>query len=222
MSRTLLAALPVVAFVPVLASPAAAQVRERLDAATIAFEEIMQVPDKSIPADLLRKAACLVLVPGLKKGAFIVGANYGRGFVLCRGNGGRWSTPGGVRMEGGSVGLQIGGSDTDVFMLVMNERGADKLLSSQFTIGGDATAAAGPVGRQTTAQTDAAMRAEILSWSRSRGVFAGISLQGSTLRTDTKANEEMYGRTLTTRDIVRGTQAAPAGAERLMRLLARY
>jgi lipid-binding SYLF domain-containing protein len=205
-----------------LPAPAGAQANERLDAAKMSFEEIMQVPDKSIPEDLLRKAACLVLVPGVKKGAFIVGANYGRGFVLCRRDGGGWSAPAGVRIEGGSVGFQIGGTETDVFMLVMNERGADKLLSSKFTIGGDAAAAAGPVGRQTTAQTDAAMRAEILSWSRARGVFAGISLQGATLRDDDKANEEMYGKPLKNREIVRGTIAPPAAAEPLMKLLSRY
>jgi lipid-binding SYLF domain-containing protein len=199
-----------------------AQAADRLESAAIAFEEILQVPDNTIPTDLLRKAACLVLVPGMKKGAFIVGANYGRGFVLCRKDGGRWSAPAGVRVEGGSVGFQIGGSETDVFMLVMNERGAEKLLSSRFTLGGDAAVAAGPVGRQTTAQTDAAMRAEILSWSRSRGVFAGVSLQGATLRDDEAANQEMYGRAYKNREIVRGKVEAPASAERLMTLLAKH
>ncbi|MGE3841472.1 MAG: lipid-binding SYLF domain-containing protein [Vicinamibacterales bacterium] len=199
-----------------------AQVNERLEAAALSFEELMQVPDKSVPEDLLKKAACAVLVPGLKKGAFIVGANYGRGFVLCRRENGSWSAPGGVRVEGGSVGFQIGGTETDVFMLVMNERGADKLLSTKFTVGADATAAAGPLGRQTTAQTDAAMRAEILSWSKSRGVFAGISLSGATLRDDTAANQEMYGKALANRELVKSTQAPPAGADKLMRLLSRY
>jgi lipid-binding SYLF domain-containing protein len=216
------AALVSVAVLFAAPRPASAQAADRLEAAADAFEEIMAVADKSIPEDLLKKAACAVFVPGLKKGAFIVGANYGRGFVLCRRDAGGWSAPAGVRVEGGSVGFQIGGSETDVFMLVMNERGADKLLSTKFTIGGDAAAAAGPVGRQTTAQTDAAMRAEILSWSRSRGVFAGISLQGATLRDDEKANEEMYGRTLKNREIVRGTIEPPAGAARLMTLLGRY
>jgi lipid-binding SYLF domain-containing protein len=127
-----------------------------------------------------------------------------------------------VRVEGGSVGLQIGGTETDVFMLIMNERGADRLLSTRFTLGGDATAAAGPVGRQTTAQTDAAMRAEILSWSRSRGVFAGVSLQGATLRDDDEANRELYGRPLQNREIVRGTMEPPTASKPLMALLARY
>lgn len=202
--------------------PASAQVNERLDAAAASFEELMQVPDKSIPEDLLKKAACAVIIPGLKKGAFIVGANYGRGFVLCRQENGTWSAPGGVRVEGGSVGFQIGGTETDVFMLVMNERGADKLLSTKFTVGADATAAAGPLGRQTTAQTDAAMRAEILSWSKSRGVFAGISLQGATLRDDEKANQEMYGKAWANRDIVKSSLAPPAGAQKLLRLISRY
>jgi lipid-binding SYLF domain-containing protein len=195
---------------------------ERLESAALSFEEIMQARDKSIPEDLLKKSACLVLVPGLKRGAFIVGAKYGRGFLTCRRATGGWSAPAGVRVEGGSIGAQIGGSETDVFMLVMNERGADRLLSSQFTLGGDASVAAGPVGRQTTAQTDAAMRAEILSWSRSRGVFAGVSLQGATLRDDEDANQEMYGRALTNREIVRGGFDPPAGAERLMTLVRRY
>lgn len=225
MTPRLLLALPfalAVGMTVVPSTPAQAQVGDRLDAAAISFEEIMAVADKSIPEDLLKKAACAVFVPGLKKGAFIVGANYGRGFLLCRRDGGGWSAPAGVRVEGGSIGFQIGGSETDVFMLVMNERGADKLLSTKFTVGGDATAAAGPVGRTTSAQTDAAMRAEILSWSRARGVFAGISLQGATFRDDEKANEEMYGKVMKNREIVRGTVPPPAAAAKLMEMLAKY
>jgi lipid-binding SYLF domain-containing protein len=218
----LIATLVIALITTVSARVAADETAERLDAAALSFEEVMQTRDKAIPEDLLRKAACLVLVPGLKKGAFIVGAKYGRGFVTCRRDGGGWSAPAGVRVEGGSIGFQIGGSETDVFMLVMNERGADKLLSSRFTLGGDAAVAAGPVGRQTTAQTDAAMRAEILSWSRSRGIFAGVSLQGATLRDDEEANQEMYGRPLKNREIVRGTIAPPASADRLMALVVRY
>jgi lipid-binding SYLF domain-containing protein len=206
-----------------LAPPLArADAKERLDEAAITFDEIMQVPDRAIPTDLLKKASCLVIVPGVKKGAFIVGAKYGRGFLTCRREAAGWSAPAGVRVEGGSVGFQIGGSETDVFMLVMNERGVDKLLSNKFTVGGDAAVAAGPVGRQTTAETDAAMRAEILSWSRSRGVFAGVSLNGATLRDDEEANREMYGRALTNREIVRGTVKSPAAADRLMKMVARY
>src|SRR5215831_7690627 len=135
-------------------------------------------PDKGIPQDLLEKAHCVVIVPGLKKGAFIVGGKYGKGYLSCRKRSGAgWSAPGTVRIEGGSIGFQIGGSETDVIMLVMNERGADRLLSSKFTLGGAGEVAAGPVGRPATAETDAYMRAEILSWSRDRGIFAGVSLQ---------------------------------------------
>jgi lipid-binding SYLF domain-containing protein len=206
-----------------LAGPvlAADETAERLDTAAAAFEEIMGTADKAIPLDLLRKAHCLVLVPGLKKGAFIVGAKYGRGFIVCRQDGG-WSAPAGVRVEGGSIGFQIGGSETDVVMAVMNQRGVDRLLSSQFTLGGDASVAAGPVGRTATAQTDAKMTAEILSWSRSRGVFAGVSLQGATLRQDDEANRDMYGRVLSNREIVKGGTRPPQSAGRLLDLLGRY
>jgi lipid-binding SYLF domain-containing protein len=199
-----------------------AETRERLEAAATAFQEIMATPDKGIPEDLLRKASCAVLVPGMKKGAFIVGAHYGRGFLLCRKDDGGWSSPAGVKIEGGSVGFQIGGSETDVFMLVMNDRGIDKLLSNKFTLGGDAAVAAGPVGRQSRADTDAAMRAEILSWSRSRGVFAGVSLQGASLREDDEANTDMYDRPLKNREVIFGTVAPPSGAEKLEALLGRY
>ncbi len=153
--------------------------QERLQAATEVISEIMSAPDKGIPQDLLDKAHCIVIVPGLKKGAFIVGGKYGRGFVSCRASGGHgWSAPGAVRVEGGSVGFQIGVSETDVILLVMNARGADKLLSSQFTLGGAGEVAAGPVGRSATAQTDALMRAEILSWSRSRACSRASLFRG--------------------------------------------
>jgi lipid-binding SYLF domain-containing protein len=183
----------------------------------------MEAPDKGIPTDLLERANCIVIVPGLKKGAFIVGAKYGRGFVSCRNKTtGQWSAPGAVRVEGGSVGFQIGGSETDVILLVMNQRGADRLLSSQFTLGGEGEVAAGPVGRNATAQTDAKFTAEILSWSRSRGVFAGVSLQGATLRQDDDANKALYGKKIDNRQIVDTGIAPPRGAERLMSLLNRY
>jgi lipid-binding SYLF domain-containing protein len=202
---------------------AASDVDKRLDAAAITFKEVMGTPDKSIPQDLLAKADCIVIVPGLKKGAFIVGAKYGKGFLSCRkADGAGWSAPGAIRVEGGSFGFQIGGSETDVFMLVMNKRGVDRLLSSQFTLGGDASVAAGPVGRSTQAETDAAMRAEILTWSRSRGLFAGISLSGATLREDQDGNSEMYSRKMTNKEIVEGTTRAPAVAAGLMTELNRY
>jgi len=195
---------------------------ERLDDAAVMFSEIMGTPDKSIPQDLLEKSWCVVLVPGVKKAAFIVGGKYGKGFVSCRKPAGGWSAPAALRIEGGSFGFQIGGAETDVAMLVMNESGMKKLMSSQFTLGGEGSVAAGPVGRDATAQTDAWMRAEILSWSRSRGVFAGISLQGATLRQDVDDNQEMYGRKYETPDLVKGDVAPPADAGKLMGLLNKY
>lgn len=195
---------------------------ERLQDAATVFKEIMDTPDKGIPQDLLERAHCIVIVPGLKKGAFIVGAKYGKGFVSCREKAGQWSAPGAVRVEGGSVGFQIGGSETDVVLLVMNDRGADRLLSSQFTLGGEGEVAAGPVGRTAAAQTDAKLTAEILSWSRSRGVFAGVSLQGATLRQDEDANRDLYGKKLTNRQIVDTNIAPPAAAQPLLSMLKNY
>jgi lipid-binding SYLF domain-containing protein len=194
---------------------------ERLSRSAEVLKEIMGSSDRGIPQDLLQKAECIVVVPGMKKGAFIVGANYGRGFVSCRKGRVGWSAPAGIRVEGGSFGFQIGGSETDVVMLVLNKRGADKLMSSKFTLGGDASVAAGPVGRATTAETDALMHAEILSWSRSRGVFAGIALKGATLRADADANKELYGQELDTRRIVMDTPA-PKQAAALTSVLNRY
>lgn len=197
---------------------------ERLSEAAAVFSEVMDAPDKGIPEDLLGNAHCIVIVPGLKKGAFIVGAKYGKGFVSCRNEKAKrsWSAPGAIRVEGGSVGFQIGGSETDVILLVMNKRGADRLLSSQFTLGGEGDVAAGPVGRNATAQTDAKFTAEILSWSRTRGVFAGISLQGATLRQDEDANKALYGKKLDNRQIVESGIAPPHAAERLLAQLNRY
>jgi len=196
------------------------KVEDRLNEASAVFSEIMSAPDKGIPHDLLNDAHCIVVVPGLKKGAFIVGAQYGKGFMSCRGARGRgWSAPAAVRMEGGSFGFQIGGSETDIVMLVMNERGAQRLMQSQFTLGGEGEVAAGPVGRNATAQTDAKFRAEILSWSRSRGVFAGIALKGATLRQDLDDNEAMYGRPLETRAIVtKGVKPTAAGRKLIANL----
>lgn len=197
--------------------------RNRLEDAASVFEEIMSMKDKSIPQDLLDKSACTVVVPGMKKGGFILAAKYGKGYISCRQKSGTgWSAPGAVRVEGGSVGFQIGGSETDIVLLVMNERGAEKLLSSKFTLGGEGSVAAGPVGRDSSAQTDAQMRAEILSYSRSRGVFAGISLTGSTLRQDLDDNEEVYGKRLENREIVMGTMEPPTAAKRLISLLNKY
>ena len=199
----------------------AADAAKRLADAADALKAVMGIPDKSIPQELLSKAQCIIIVPNMAKGAFIIGGKYGRGFASCRKSGGGWSAPGSVRIEGGSVGFQIGGSLTDVFMLVMNEKGMDRLLSTKFTLGGDASAAAGPVGRSTQAETDAAMTAEILTWSRSRGLFAGISLTGATLREDGSWNQELYGKKLTNREII-NSSAPPAAAAGLLAELNRY
>ena len=202
----------------------AAEVPERLEAAADSLKEVMGIPDKSIPQDLLEHAQCIVIVPGLKKGAFFVGAKYGKGFVSCRRpDGVGWSAPGAVRVEGGSIGFQWGGTETDAFMLVMNKKGMDRLLSTKFTLGGDASVAAGPVGRSTQAETDAALTAEILTWSRQRGLFAGISLSGATLREDSDWNRDMYGKKITNREIImKGAVEAPKAAEGLMTELNRY
>jgi len=180
----------------------------------------MSTADKGVPQDLLNKSRCVILVPGLKKGGLILGVKYGRGFVSCRKSGGvGWSAPASVRVEGGSFGIQGGVSEQDVLLLVMNDTGMKHLLASKFTLGGEATAAAGPVGRDITAQTDAVMRAEMLSYSRSRGLFAGISLQGATLRPDADSNRELYGRDIENREILTGAVPVPAAAQKLESLL---
>ena len=196
---------------------------KRLNDAAIVFSEIMDAPDKGIPQDLLEKAHCIVIVPDLKTAAFVVGGKYGKGYLSCRNTGGAgWSAPGTVRIEGGSVGFQIGGSSTDLIMLVMSERGADKLLASKFTLGGEGSVAAGPVGRTATAQTDVQMHADILSWSRTQGLFAGVALEGATLRQDLDDNATLYGKKLENRDIVTKGVRAPKAAAKLLALLNRY
>jgi SH3 domain-containing YSC84-like protein 1 len=206
--------------VPLLAADEPSQ---RLETAATVLSDIMETMVNSIPQELLDKSHCVVIVPDLKTGAFIVGGKYGKGYVTCRNKtGAGWTAPGTVRIEGGSVGFQIGGSSTDLIMLVMTERGADKLLASKFTVGAEGSAAAGPVGRSATAQTDAQMHADILSWSRSRGLFAGISLQGATLRQDLDDNSVLYGKRLENRAIVTTGVAAPAAASRLLMLLNQY
>jgi lipid-binding SYLF domain-containing protein len=200
---------------------AQAQTVARLEASVAVFDEVMKMGDRAIPVDLLKKAQCVAIVPGLKKGAFVVGAKYGRGFVSCRTAAG-WSAPSGVRMEGGSVGFQIGGTEVDVILAIMNKRGVDRLLSNKFTLGADASVAAGPVGRTAAAQTDAAMTAEILSWSRSRGVFAGVALEGATLRGDDDANLDLYGKRLEMRPIVTGSTPIPTAAQPLIDRLSKF
>ena len=195
----------------------------RMNAAAGTFMEIMGSADKAIPQDLLDRSACIVIVPGLKKGAFIFGGKYGKGFISCRKeNGVGWSAPGAVRVEGGSFGFQIGGAETDVVMLVLNRGGVDRLLGSRFTLGADASVAAGPVGRDASAQTDARLTAEILTYSRQRGVFAGVSLQGATMREDDDWNKAMYGSEMHNKAIVLGTGAPPAGSEKLLAALNKY
>lgn len=202
---------------------AASDAPKRLETAASTLKEVMGMPDKAIPEDLLNKAYCIVIVPDLKKGAFILGGKYGKGFVTCRKKDGvGWTAPGSVRIEGGSVGFQIGGTEMDLFMLIMNERGMNRLLSTKFTLGGDAVVAAGPVGRATQAETDAAMTAEILTWSRARGIFAGISLNGATLREDSDWNMDLYGKAITNREILEGVVAPPKSADALLGELNRY
>jgi SH3 domain-containing YSC84-like protein 1 len=202
----------------------AADAEKRIAEAAAVFKDVMSIPEKSIPQDLLNKAECVIIVPDLKKGAFVVGGKYGRGFVVCRKrNGPGWLSPGSIRIEGGSFGFQAGGAAMDVIMLIMNERGVDKLLSSKFTLGGDATAAAGPVGRNAQAETDALMTAEILTYSKSRGLFVGISLTGATLREDKDWNMELYGKPYRNRDLVTGEGTTPPkAAEALLAELDRY
>jgi lipid-binding SYLF domain-containing protein len=192
----------------------------RLDAAADLVSDMMKASDKGVPQDLLNKSRCVILVPGLKKAAFVVGAKYGRGFAMCRRpNGVGWTAPASVRVEGGSLGFQIGGSEQDVMLLVMNDTGMKHLLTNKFTLGGEVTAAAGPVGRDASAQTDVVLRAEMLSYSRSRGLFAGISLEGATLRPDEEANRELYGSDTTNKEILTGSIKTPVSADRVEGLL---
>ncbi len=195
---------------------------ERLRNSGTVLKEILDVPD-SIPQDLLDKADCVVVFPSVLKAAFIVGGSYGRGAMSCRKGEnfrGPWGAPTMMALEGGSFGFQIGGEATDFVLLVMNERGASGILASKVKLGGDASVAAGPVGRDASADTDATLRAEILSYSRARGLFAGVSLEGSTIRPDNGDNRRVYGKDIPARDIVlAGTVAAPPAAEELISTL---
>jgi lipid-binding SYLF domain-containing protein len=196
---------------------------KRLDAAAVVFSEVMAAPDKGIPEDLLAKSHCIVIVPSLKTAAFVVGAKFGKGFLSCRNEGGDgWSAPASIRIEGGSVGFQIGGSETDLILLVMNDGGRAKLMQSKFTLGAEGSVAAGPVGRTATAQTDAQMHAEILSWSRTQGLFAGVALEGATLREDLDDNATLYGSKLENREIVTKGTRPPQSAAKLLNVLNRY
>jgi SH3 domain-containing YSC84-like protein 1 len=177
---------------------------DRVVSAAVVLKEVAGIPEKGIPIDLLNKCACVVVVPSMKKGGFIFGANYGRGVMSCRTNvgDGPWSAPSMIRLEGGSFGLQIGAQAVDVVLVVMNMSGLESMLNSKFTLGGDASVAAGPIGRSTAAETDAWMRAKILAYSRSRGLFGGLIVKGSTLRPDNFGNHVLYGKDVVPRDIL--------------------
>lgn len=175
---------------------------KRLSRATEVFQNMMKTPDKGIPQDLLDKAECIAVVPGLKKGGLGIGGKYGKGLVMCRKQDRSWTAPSFLTIEGGSFGLQIGFEQIDVIMLIMNRDGVDKLIGDKFTIGADASAAAGPVGRQTAAQTNIRLDAQILTYSRAKGLFAGISLDGATLRQDRDDNRDFYGKDIDARKIL--------------------
>jgi SH3 domain-containing YSC84-like protein 1 len=197
---------------------------KQLAKANSVLNEIMRTPDKGIPSNLLDKAVCVGIVPAHLSVAFGIGASYGRGVLVCRRRGtGHWGAPSLFTMGGGSFGFQIGGKSTDVVFIVMNPDGAKKLLQSKVTLGADASVAAGPVGRTASAETDAQMHAEILSYSRSRGLFGGLALTGAVLKQDNKENEELYGRRLTAQAILfRGVVRVPVAARPLDRSLTRY
>lgn len=215
-------AIAVAAFA--MAIPASAEdANERLKEAAEVTRELMNAGDSGIPQELLESAKCAIVIPGAKKGGFFVGAQYGRGFAICRDqstNG--WGAPAAVRMEGGSIGMQIGAAESDIFMLVMNDEGMEKLLKSKFTLDANAGVAAGPVGRSSSAKTDARLTAGILSWSRSRGAFAGLTLGGGTLRQDLDENEELYGKPLENKEILMGNVKATAAAQPLTSALNQF
>lgn len=196
---------------------------ERAQRAAEVLDEIMGIKEQSVPLDVLSKAHCVAIIPGVKKFGLGLGGKYGKGVLTCRtSNNKSWTGPSTVRIEGGSVGFQIGGSSTDYVLLILNKKGKQKLISSKFTLGADAAVAGGPVGRSAQAQTDAQMRAEILAYSRSRGAFAGISLEGATLRQDKDDNKDIYGRSVTPSEILDGDVAAPASVQVLIDTLTKY
>jgi SH3 domain-containing YSC84-like protein 1 len=193
---------------------------KRLQRSTQTIHEISTSPDKGIPLGLLEKAQCVVIVPDMKKAAFLVGGQYGRGFASCR-IPGSWSAPAPVRLTGGSFGVQLGADSTDIFLLVMNQRGLEHLLSDKFSLGLDVNVAAGPVGRDAKADTDALAHAEILAWSRSRGAFVGVALSGTVVERDQAETIRLYGRSWSNRDILRGGVAIPDPAKGLTTELGR-
>ena len=184
----------------------------RVQASADVLNEIMAAPDKGIPEDIMESAVCVGVVPSLKKGGFVFGAEYGKGVATCR-NGNAWSAPAPFEVVGGSWGLQIGGEAVDLVMLVMNNKGMERLLSSKFKLGADASVAAGPVGRHAEGETDWKLKAEILTYSRARGVFAGLTLNGAVIQQDDDATRALYGNDTSFRSILRGSVPAPAGSE---------
>lgn len=219
---TICAVIP--SLMPVMAADSAvAEHNKRILESAHVLDEIMGAGDKGIPQDLLEKAQCVAVVPNLKRAGFIVGGKYGKGVLTCRTeNGPDWSAPSTIRVEGGSIGLQIGAGETDVVLVVMNRAGMEKLSKDKFTVGGDASVMAGPVGRSAQAQTDALLKAEILAYSRSHGVFAGISLDGATLRPDNDDNAKIYGRPVTQEELIHGHEHATADAKPLFDELNRW
>ena len=215
--------LSLLAVVPLLAADRQENDIKRIQAAASTLSEIMHAKDGGIPSDLMQKAHCVGIIPGLKRAGFVLAAEYGKGVLTCRVHDtNRWSAPAMIVLAGGSVGLQIGAGETDVVFIVTNQSGEEKLMKDKVAIGADVMAAAGPVGRDVSAQTDAAMRAEMLSWSRSRGVFAGVSLQGANLHADGDDNRALYGRDVTQQEILHGHLTAPEGAHALYVELERY
>lgn len=201
---------------------AAKDTAERLTEATQVLDAMMNASDKGVPQDLLNRAQCVVVIPNLKKGGFIVGAEYGKGFFTCRKtNGVGWSAPGAIRISGGKFGLLIGGAETDVVMLVMNQTGMQHMLSDKFQIGGEASAAAGPVGRDASAMTDAELHAEILTYSRQRGLFGGLDLSGAAVTDDHDGNKALYGHDVSNKEIASGGVRTPAEAKDFVHTLDR-
>lgn len=191
----------------------------RLQSAADDLNAMANASDKGVPQDLLNKAHCVVVIPNLKKGGFIVGGEYGKGFFSCRSSAGAWSAPGALRISGGKFGLLIGGAETDVLMLVMNANGLQHLISNKFQMGGEASAAAGPVGRESSAMTDAALHAEILTYSRSRGIFGGVDLSGATVTEDKESNRDLYGREISNKEILNGNPSSPPEAQTFIHTL---
>jgi SH3 domain-containing YSC84-like protein 1 len=222
MKKTFSALLALILYVSPLASMAANKETDRLENCGMVLQEILRIPD-NIPQDLLDKAECVIVIPSVLKAAFGIGGAYGRGAMTCRSGEhftGKWGAPTMIALEGGSFGFQLGGQATDFVILVMNPRGANAILSSKVKLGADASAAAGPKGRDAAASTDVTLRAEMLTYSRSRGLFAGISLEGSTLRPDNNANESVYHKKMDAKDIVRkGGVPIPPASQKMVSLL---